>query len=76
LRSPPGPDPALLLEQEDAAMISAGLSTRQDSGHLILTLRGEPDVIDAASVTAGLAAASVRSPWIIIMETSSWLAGE
>jgi hypothetical protein len=31
----------LLLEQEGAAMISAGLSTREDGGHLIVTLRGD-----------------------------------
>jgi anti-anti-sigma regulatory factor len=46
----------LLLEQEGAAMISAGLSTREDGGHLIVTLRGELDVVDAASVAAALAA--------------------
>jgi hypothetical protein len=46
----------LLLEQEGAAMISAGLSTREDGGHLMVTLRGERDVVDAASVAAALAA--------------------
>jgi anti-sigma B factor antagonist len=54
----------LLLEQEGAAMISAGLSTREDGGHLIVTLRGELDVVDAASLAAALAAA--RGPRIII----------
>jgi anti-sigma B factor antagonist len=47
-------------------MISAGLSTREDGGHLIVTLRGELDVVDAASVGAALAAATARNPWIII----------
>jgi hypothetical protein len=47
----------LLLEQEGAAMISAGLSIREDGGHLIVTLRGELDVVDAASVAVALAAA-------------------
>jgi hypothetical protein len=41
----------LLLEQEGAAMISAGRSTREDGGHLIVTLRGEPDAVDAASIS-------------------------
>ncbi len=45
-------------------MISAGLSTREDGGHLIVTLRGELDVVDAASLAAALAAA--RGPRIII----------
>jgi hypothetical protein len=42
----------LLLEQEGAAVISAGLSTRVDGGHLFITLCGEPDVVDAASFAA------------------------
>jgi anti-anti-sigma factor len=56
----------LLPEQEGAAMISAGLSTREDGGHLIVTLRGELDAVDAASVAAALAAAAARNPQIII----------
>jgi anti-anti-sigma factor len=56
----------VLLEQEGAAMISAGLSTREDGGHLIVTLRGDLDVVDAASVAAALAAAVARNPRIII----------
>jgi hypothetical protein len=42
----------LLLEQEGAAMITAGLSTRVDGGYLITTLCGELDFVDAASVAA------------------------
>jgi anti-sigma B factor antagonist len=56
----------LLLEPEGAAVISAGLSAREDGGHLIVTLRGELDVVDAASVAAALAAAAARNPRIII----------
>jgi hypothetical protein len=66
----------LLLEQEGASMIRPGLSARQDGAHLFVTLRGGLDIIDTASVAAAVAAASARSPWIIIMETSSWLAGQ
>jgi anti-sigma B factor antagonist len=47
-------------------MISTGLSTREDGGHLIVTLGGELDVVDAASVAAALAVAAARNPWIII----------
>jgi anti-sigma B factor antagonist len=47
-------------------MISAWLSTREDGGHLVVTLRGELDVVDATSVAAALAAAAARNPWIII----------
>jgi hypothetical protein len=39
----------LLLEQEGAAMITAGLSTRVDGGYLITTLCGELDFVDAAA---------------------------
>jgi anti-sigma B factor antagonist len=56
----------LLLEQEGAAMVSAGLSTREDGGHLIVTLRGELDAVDAASVAAALTAVAARNPRIII----------
>jgi anti-sigma B factor antagonist len=56
----------LLLEQEGAAMISAGRSTREDGGHLIVTLRGEPDAVDAASIVGALAAAAAGSPRIVI----------
>ena len=47
-------------------MISAGLSTRENDGHLIVTLRGELDFVDAASVAAALAAAAARSPRLVI----------
>jgi anti-sigma B factor antagonist len=47
-------------------MISAELSTREDGGHLIVTLCGELDVVDAASIAAALTAAAARNPRIII----------
>jgi hypothetical protein len=57
----------LLLEQEGAAIISAGLSTRVDGGYLIITLCGELDVVDAVSVAAapgsGPVSAAVTCCW-------------
>src|ERR1700678_2363519 len=47
-------------------MISAKLSTREAGGHLVVTLGGELDAVDADSVAAALAAAAARNPWIII----------
>jgi anti-sigma B factor antagonist len=45
---------------------SAGLSTREYGGHVVVVLHGELDIADAASVTAVLTAASARNPRIII----------
>jgi anti-sigma B factor antagonist len=56
----------LLPEQEGAVMATAGLSTREYGGHVVVALRGELDIVDAASVTAVLAAAAARNPGIII----------
>jgi anti-sigma B factor antagonist len=47
-------------------MTVATLSTREDSGHIVVVLRGELDVVDAASVMARLAVAVVRNSWIIL----------
>jgi anti-sigma B factor antagonist len=47
-------------------MTIAVLSTREDSGHIIVALRGELDVVDAASVMAGLAVAVARNSRIIL----------
>jgi anti-anti-sigma factor len=46
----------LLLKQEGAPMFSASLSTRECDGEVVVTLRGELDVLDAARVAAALAA--------------------
>ena len=46
-------------------MISADLSSREDGGHLVIMLRGELDVAGAASLAAGLAAATAGCPRVI-----------
>jgi anti-anti-sigma factor len=56
----------VLPEQEGAVMASAGLSTREYGGHVVVALHGELDIADAASVTAVLTAAAARNPRIII----------
>jgi anti-sigma B factor antagonist len=56
----------VLPEQEGADMASAGLSTREYGGHVVIALDGELDVVDAASVMAVLAAAAARNPRIIV----------
>ena len=47
-------------------MISAGLSTREDSGHLVVTLRGELDAVDAADAETALAAATAGNPRVVV----------
>jgi anti-sigma B factor antagonist len=47
-------------------MVSAGLSTREYGGHVVVALHGELDIADAASVMAVLTAAAVRNPRIIL----------
>jgi anti-sigma B factor antagonist len=47
-------------------MASPDLSTREYGGHVVVALRGEVDIVDAASVMAALAAAAARNPRIII----------
>jgi anti-sigma B factor antagonist len=47
-------------------MTIAVLSTREDSGHIVVALRGELDVVDAASVMAGLAVAVASNSRIIL----------
>jgi anti-anti-sigma factor len=56
----------LLPEQEGAVMATAGLSTREYGGHVVVALRGELDIADAASVMAVLAAAAAGNPRIIV----------
>lgn len=46
-------------------MISAGLDIRDDSGHVVVTLRGELDAAGAPGLMAVLTAAVVRNPRII-----------
>jgi anti-sigma B factor antagonist len=56
----------LLLKQEGAPMISVDLSTSECDGKVIVALRGELDIADAASVAAALAAVAVSQPEIIV----------
>jgi len=46
-------------------MISAGLGTRDYSGHVVVTLRGELDAAGAAALMAVITAAMARNPRII-----------
>jgi anti-sigma B factor antagonist len=47
-------------------MFSVDLSTRQCGGHVVVTLRGELDIADAASVAAVLTAVAARQPEIVV----------
>ncbi len=47
-------------------MFSVDLSTRECDGHVVVALRGELDLVDAADVAAALAAAVAREPGIIV----------
>ncbi len=47
-------------------MISTGLSIRGCDGHVVVTLRGELDVADAAYVAAVLMAVAAREPRIVV----------
>jgi len=46
-------------------MISAGLSTLQDGGHLVVRLRGELDAADAADAEAALARVTAGNPRVV-----------
>jgi anti-anti-sigma factor len=56
----------LLLLQEGRAMLSVDLSIREGDGLTVVTLRGELDVADAASVAAALSAAAERARVVIV----------
>jgi anti-sigma B factor antagonist len=56
----------LLLKQEGAPMFSAELSSRECDGQALVALRGELDVLEAASVAAALVAVVARAPEIIV----------
>jgi anti-sigma B factor antagonist len=47
-------------------MASMDLSTRESDGQVVVALRGELDIADAASVAAALVAVAARAPEIII----------
>jgi anti-sigma B factor antagonist len=46
-------------------MISAGLSTLQDGGHLVVRLRGELDAVDAADAEGALARVTAGNPRVV-----------
>jgi anti-sigma B factor antagonist len=57
----------LLLKQEGApGMFSTDLNTRAGDGQVIVALRGELDVLEAASLAAALVAVAAREPRIIV----------
>jgi anti-anti-sigma factor len=56
----------LLLKQEGGPMFSANLSTNECDGQVVVALRGELDVLDAASLAAALAEVAAREPMIIV----------
>jgi anti-anti-sigma factor len=56
----------LLQKQEGGPMFSAALSTRRCDGQVVVALRGELDVLDAASLAAALTAVAAREPEIIV----------
>ena len=47
-------------------MFSVDLSTREGDGHVIVALRGELDILDAAGVASALAAVTAREPRVIV----------
>jgi anti-anti-sigma factor len=61
-----GSGPRLAAEAGRLPMFSADLSTRECDGHVVVALRGELDLVDAADVAAALAAAVAREPRIIV----------
>ncbi len=47
-------------------MVSVDMSTRECDGQVVVALRGELDIVDAASVAAALAAVAAREREIIV----------
>ena len=47
-------------------MFSVDLSTRECDGHVIVALRGELDILDAAGVAGALATVTAREPRVIV----------
>jgi anti-sigma B factor antagonist len=56
----------LLLTQEGGSVFSVDLSTRECDGHVIVALRGELDILDAAGVAGALTAVTAREPQVIV----------
>jgi anti-sigma B factor antagonist len=47
-------------------MFSVDLSTRECDGHVVVALRGELDLVDAAGVAVALVAVAAREPKIVV----------
>jgi anti-sigma B factor antagonist len=47
-------------------MFSIDLDSGESGSPVVVALRGELDLVDAATVTAALEAAATRGPWIIV----------
>ena len=47
-------------------MFSMDLGSGESRGHVVVALRGELDLLDAAAVAAALKAVAAREPWIIV----------
>jgi hypothetical protein len=46
-------------------MFGVDLSSREGDGHVIVALRGELDILDAAGVADALATVTAREPWVL-----------
>ncbi len=58
----PGQDPALLLKQEGVLMAGVDVSTRECDGQVVVALRGQLDVAEAAGAAAAFTAVAARGP--------------
>jgi anti-sigma B factor antagonist len=47
-------------------MFHMNLGSGESDGHVVISLRGELDLVDAATVAAALVAATARDLWIIV----------
>ena len=47
-------------------MLSVDLTTRPADGYVVVELRGELDLVDAAAVAAAIAVVAIREPEIIV----------
>ena len=52
----PGQDPALLLKQEGVLMAGVDVSTRECDGQVVVALRGQLDMAEAAGAAAAFTA--------------------
>jgi hypothetical protein len=58
----PGQDPALLLKQEGVLMAGVDVRTRECDGRVVVALRGQLDVAEAAGAAAAFMAVAARGP--------------